>query len=605
MKRTFKYAIAAVLSVGLAVPAFAQESFPDVQDSHWAADAVKRLKIMTFLQGAPGGNFEGQRSVSRYEMASLVYAVYAKLVCFNEEVDKRIKVLEERINNTKVDAPVVVDNSDVIKGLNALKSEVGTIRSWGSDLQILKQMTGKYASELKSLGMDAGEMRKQIDALSARVSALEKKTNAVNISGDANFFLASNFQAAGFGAVINQDGRFASGNANGAGIDTLKVLHELGLNIASPSTAENPWGAELVVGNMLSDGTSGFANTTTAFNGTDYAEGPSSVFLNRAWVKVPKYNALVGRQGLKLGSFIAQRFDNTSFFTNDRYDNGEHTIDGVTVNIAGINAFVGTFNQVVTTENGLITPIVLNGLAIERAMGASYDFKFLNKGKITGTYVNFDGAAAGTNRYEVYGADLGYDFDRFTLTGGWGRSAGRFGTGTSSNNNNERWNVGVNFNADAAKIKLGLQRVEQNYFAPGDWGRVAIFRNLTGVSTASAEISLPLTGKLGLMGSYQRGDALVGNGEFDSWMAGLQYPLTSKWNATVSHEATTFDNGFQGLANNAFARFSTLGLDYNLAANTLFRLNYQYADVNGLVNTPGLGAAQRGGFMGAQLSIRF
>jgi len=53
MNRTFKFALAAVLSVGLVLPATAQ-TFPDVPDNHWAWDALENLRG-SVLFGYPDG----------------------------------------------------------------------------------------------------------------------------------------------------------------------------------------------------------------------------------------------------------------------------------------------------------------------------------------------------------------------------------------------------------------------------------------------------------------------------------------------------------------------------------------------------------------------
>jgi hypothetical protein len=75
MKRTLKYALTAVLAVGLVAPAFAQtDNFPDVPENHWAYEALARLKKDGLLVGYPDGLFRGPRPASRYELAVAVHA---------------------------------------------------------------------------------------------------------------------------------------------------------------------------------------------------------------------------------------------------------------------------------------------------------------------------------------------------------------------------------------------------------------------------------------------------------------------------------------------------------------------------------------------------
>ena len=48
-------------------------SFPDVPDGHWADDAVSTLKGNGYIQGYPDGTFKGERPMTRYEYAKMLY----------------------------------------------------------------------------------------------------------------------------------------------------------------------------------------------------------------------------------------------------------------------------------------------------------------------------------------------------------------------------------------------------------------------------------------------------------------------------------------------------------------------------------------------------
>ncbi|HSI71607.1 MAG TPA: S-layer homology domain-containing protein, partial [Fimbriimonas sp.] len=79
MKRTFKYALASVLAVGMVAPAFAQDNFPDVPENHWAFEALARLKAAGILVGYPDGLFRGGRPASRYELAVALHAAWQNM----------------------------------------------------------------------------------------------------------------------------------------------------------------------------------------------------------------------------------------------------------------------------------------------------------------------------------------------------------------------------------------------------------------------------------------------------------------------------------------------------------------------------------------------
>ena len=49
------------------------KDFPDVPENHWAYEAVSRLAGNDIIQGYPDGEFHGERTMTRYEMAEIIY----------------------------------------------------------------------------------------------------------------------------------------------------------------------------------------------------------------------------------------------------------------------------------------------------------------------------------------------------------------------------------------------------------------------------------------------------------------------------------------------------------------------------------------------------
>ena len=49
------------------------KDFPDVPENHWAYEAVSRLAGNDIVQGYPDGEFHGDRTMTRYEMAEIIY----------------------------------------------------------------------------------------------------------------------------------------------------------------------------------------------------------------------------------------------------------------------------------------------------------------------------------------------------------------------------------------------------------------------------------------------------------------------------------------------------------------------------------------------------
>ena len=66
-----------VLFLSLAVPGLvAAGAFPDVPEDHWAYDSVEELAAIGLIEGFPDGEYKGQETFTRYEMAQ----VFARMV---------------------------------------------------------------------------------------------------------------------------------------------------------------------------------------------------------------------------------------------------------------------------------------------------------------------------------------------------------------------------------------------------------------------------------------------------------------------------------------------------------------------------------------------
>ncbi len=54
------------------------KDFPDVPDNHWAYEAVSRLAGNDIIQGYEDGKYHGERTMTRYEMAAIIYKALQK-----------------------------------------------------------------------------------------------------------------------------------------------------------------------------------------------------------------------------------------------------------------------------------------------------------------------------------------------------------------------------------------------------------------------------------------------------------------------------------------------------------------------------------------------
>jgi hypothetical protein len=56
-----------------------ENPFPDVEENHWAYDAIEYMQLADILRGYPDGSFQGNRSITRAEVASILNALYDDL----------------------------------------------------------------------------------------------------------------------------------------------------------------------------------------------------------------------------------------------------------------------------------------------------------------------------------------------------------------------------------------------------------------------------------------------------------------------------------------------------------------------------------------------
>jgi len=308
MKRTFKYALSAILTAAIVMPAFAADNFPDVPDNHWAFEALARLKKDGILVGYPDGLYRGNRPASRYEMAVAIHAAYTNLKSVTDGLDSQIKALSDKLNGLATTA----DLQNLRDALTALQNDVNGMKSYGDDIASLKKMADTFQKELQSLGVDVEAMKKDLGDLSKRVSVLEHTKPSVSISGDVNLLmLAGNSRDGNFG--LDTDGKLegvspVTGGPVGLTKDAV-MLQEGAFTFAGTNDSGPKWKGTLVVGNMLDT----FGGQSQIHPGTGYTEANSDIYLQDFSVKFDTsiaglaFNVEAGRVGYKISPYLFQR----------------------------------------------------------------------------------------------------------------------------------------------------------------------------------------------------------------------------------------------------------------------------------------------------------
>ena len=119
MKKTLVSALTTALVVGAVSTTFAAANpFSDVPADHWAYDAVTQLAADGVVTGYGDGKFNGDKNITRYEMAQIVAKAMAKPnVSGNDKalVDKLAAEFAGELNNLGVRVSNLERNADMVK----------------------------------------------------------------------------------------------------------------------------------------------------------------------------------------------------------------------------------------------------------------------------------------------------------------------------------------------------------------------------------------------------------------------------------------------------------------------------------------------------------
>ena len=120
MKKSLVLAMA--MALGVTASAYAANPFSDVPAGHWAYDSVAKLAAAGVVDGYADGAFDGDKLMTRYEMAQIVAKAMAKgadcdklAAEFADELDNlgvRVAKLEKATDNVKITGQVRFDYRD-------------------------------------------------------------------------------------------------------------------------------------------------------------------------------------------------------------------------------------------------------------------------------------------------------------------------------------------------------------------------------------------------------------------------------------------------------------------------------------------------------------
>jgi hypothetical protein len=632
------------------------------------------MKADGLLVGYPDGLYRGARPASRYELAVAMHAVYSHLKSLIDGLQGQIDGLKNGV--TQADLQNLKDQ------IAHLQDEINAMKGWGDDIAALKRATEEFDKELRSLGVDVEAMKKDLGDLQERVTRLEKRKPAVDISGDLNFFAVTTNGGKNGEYGLDQDGKLEgdSGGRPTGLLHDLAFLHEGAFHVAGTNETGPKWQGTFVVGNMLGTGGFGTQSTfgptvNTAGRGNTYAyeQGNEDVYVQDLSARFDinviglAFNAEAGRVAYKLSPYMFQRPKTETYFDNERWDDGKYRFDGAilgfnfgsaklhvwggnTSNLTSVDGidlnplviantrivngnsegFGGTLNQAVTPgANGILGTIdqtaaadLSIGLGPNGHLSLGYLVLDQNGRDAAGVDNLLDTGAA--DRDSVLGADAAFGFGRFKVSGGFHESDLTANANAVNSHDNQSWDAKVKYDANSFNLWGGYRQIDNDYFAPGDWGRLGIIQNPGNIKgwQAGAFLDVTKSVRLTATGEWDKGESNEANvstftgSPFDTnsnirqLMARLDLrvnPNLSLYGAWQDTTFSTLDQAFFGGTGTDHANYdwTTIGLGYGLSANAKFNLAYQFSNV-GTVDGFGTSLARyNGGILTSQLTIKF
>ncbi len=85
-----------VVTFMLFVSVLLHGEYKDVPQSHWAYEAVEKLTNVGIFSGFPDGTFRGNETVTRFQVAMLLYRLYSLFDSSLREIDSKVSSIQAR-----------------------------------------------------------------------------------------------------------------------------------------------------------------------------------------------------------------------------------------------------------------------------------------------------------------------------------------------------------------------------------------------------------------------------------------------------------------------------------------------------------------------------
>lgn len=121
-------------------------NFPDVPRDHWAYEYVKYLADRGYLQGYPDGKFKGDRSMSRYEYATVIYRALQNGAPNDSNMSRAVEEFKPELTKVREVERFRVDR---ISGKDNDRHKIERVRVNDKNDKVNHQLRDVYGSHIK------------------------------------------------------------------------------------------------------------------------------------------------------------------------------------------------------------------------------------------------------------------------------------------------------------------------------------------------------------------------------------------------------------------------------------------------------------------------
>jgi polyhydroxyalkanoate synthesis regulator phasin len=617
-----KLAVVLALALVFGLGSLVAQTFPDVPWDHWAYDAVATLAEKGIIVGYPDGYFKGNRPLTRYEFACALRNALERIKAEITPPDvtalqNAINDLRSRVEALEKAAPGGVP-ADLLNRLSAVeqqlqqaatKSELEAVRNQVAalqqrvaaitvspeDIQTLRRLINEFRDELATLGVDVDEMRKDLDALTQRVVALEEKIGKFSVSGVATYIMRGEKPKEIANPPTDLNG--VALNPNDNMLKNLFAGYDADVNMGfrvneTTDIALAIWGRDWT-------------------NPSKMTSAPDSAAIYKLYLTTtPMENAklTVGKFPFQLTPYTLKLADPDVYTVIPKFDEGNYIVSGgkldLAVKPAKVSLFAATNKGPADLRITVPAPVTVDQFA-----GARVELPNLIEliPSLGLTYYKAGLGAAGlVNPYvDVYGANIviAPPVKNLSIVGEWTQMKAKDDTGALNiDKDNNAIDAAISYAVtNDLKVKAGYKKVEQNFMTPGYWERILWVRNPNNIKGGYGDISW--TGlknlALNIHGAFYEIDKGPSAGDkINHYLPQVKYALTSKIGLQLGYEYMEYKP-------TAGAKdklgYLTFGVSYELGKDSALNLLYQNIDLKWGAPTP----EQKGDLIVTQVSVKF